>query len=169
MHIWRCVSSVSSVSSVCWAMLFHFRWYFDHYYQSRSLEEQQIQSRQVLASSARPRTWRALDAMQTRTATMRKRAKLRRAQNQNQNNQVLRKNFFSWSQFETPLTILFGLILNGSCWERFWSKCSSAFIWLNHNSMYIFFCEASTKFGRWQEQVQCPSEIWSRAFQMDLA
>ena len=89
-------------------------------------------------------------------------------QNQNQNNQVLRKNFFSWFQFETPLTILFGLILNGSCWERFWSKCSSAFIWLNHNSMYIFFCEASTKFGRWQEQVQCPSEIWSRAFQMDL-
>ena len=119
-------------------------------------------------AQARPRTWRALDAMQTRTATMRKRAKLRRAQNQNQNNQVLRKNFFSWSQFETPLTILFGLILNGSCWERFWSKCSSAFIWLNHNSMYIFFCEASTKFGRWQEQVQCPSEIWSRGFQMDL-
>ena len=60
-------------------------------------------------AQARPRTWLALDAMQTRTATMRKRAKLRRAQNQNQNIQVLRENFFSWSHFQTLLTIIFGV------------------------------------------------------------
>ena len=38
-----------------------------------------------------------------------------------------------------------------------------SFDWIKIQCTF-FFCEATTTFGRWQEQAQCPSEIWSRAF-----